>query len=86
MIGPVHPSTGALSPLGLDVESDAVRTDRAVAVDVPAAQLPVSANGWPYGSPGDGRPEASTLTLVPYHLWANRGPATMRVWLPQRRG
>jgi DUF1680 family protein len=58
----------------------------AVALDVPAAQLPVSANGWPYGSHGDGDQEVGTLRLVPYHLWANRGPATMRVWLPQRRG
>ena len=22
------------------------------------------------------------LTLVPYYAWANRGPSTMRVWLP----
>jgi DUF1680 family protein len=22
------------------------------------------------------------LELIPYHLWGNRGPATMRVWLP----
>jgi DUF1680 family protein len=22
------------------------------------------------------------LTLVPYFTWANRGPSTMRVWLP----
>ncbi|MEV0173917.1 hypothetical protein AB0I00_22695 [Streptomyces sp. NPDC050803] len=22
------------------------------------------------------------MTLVPYHSWANRGPSTMRVWLP----
>jgi DUF1680 family protein len=22
------------------------------------------------------------LRLLPYHLWANRGPSTMRVWLP----
>jgi DUF1680 family protein len=42
---------------------------------------------WPYRSlAADG---ASVLTddvleipLVPYHDWANRGPATMRVWLP----
>jgi len=26
---------------------------------------------------------ASPLTLIPYHLWANRGPASMRVWLPE---
>ncbi|MFI6316244.1 hypothetical protein ACIBG8_01925 [Nonomuraea sp. NPDC050556] len=24
-----------------------------------------------------------TLRLVPYHRWGNRGPATMRVWLPR---
>lgn len=28
-------------------------------------------------------PERVTLTLVPYHCWGNRGPATMRVWLPE---
>jgi hypothetical protein len=29
------------------------------------------------------RPASPTpLTLIPYPLWANRGPATMRVWLP----
>jgi hypothetical protein len=22
------------------------------------------------------------VPLVPYHDWANRGPSTMRVWLP----
>jgi len=24
-----------------------------------------------------------TLTAVPYHAWANRGPGSMRVWVPQ---
>jgi DUF1680 family protein len=23
------------------------------------------------------------LTFVPYHLWGNRGPAAMRVWVPE---
>jgi DUF1680 family protein len=22
------------------------------------------------------------IPMLPYHAWANRGPATMRVWLP----
>ncbi|MEX1134827.1 MAG: hypothetical protein WED83_08295 [Acidimicrobiia bacterium] len=22
------------------------------------------------------------VPLVPYHHWANRGPATMRIWIP----
>jgi uncharacterized protein len=26
--------------------------------------------------------EPGRLRLVPYHLWTNRGPASMRVWLP----
>ncbi|MFC7405139.1 glycoside hydrolase family 127 protein [Georgenia alba] len=28
------------------------------------------------------RGEAVTLTAIPYHVWANRGPQPMRVWLP----
>lgn len=40
---------------------------------------------WPYHPLG--RATAPTadptgITLVPYHSWANRGPSTMRVWLP----
>lgn len=39
---------------------------------------------WPY-RPFDAPPAAGDRTgivLVPYHSWANRGPASMRVWLP----
>jgi len=45
--------------------------------------------GWPYGGGdrGSAPPGAERrLTLVPYYLWANRGPSTMRVWLPAGRG
>jgi uncharacterized protein len=39
---------------------------------------------WPYGGAEpvveDG--EAFDVPLVPYHDWAERGPSTMRVWLP----
>ncbi|WP_336213769.1 glycoside hydrolase family 127 protein [Nonomuraea sp. LPB2021202275-12-8] len=41
------------------------------------------AGGWPYQpqrEPGTGT--GTALRLVPYHRWGNRGPATMRVWLP----
>jgi DUF1680 family protein len=49
---------------------------------------------WPYDSGGrddpgepDEEPQADVgadvdVPLVPYHTWANRGPSTMRVWLP----
>jgi DUF1680 family protein len=45
---------------------------------------------WPYfaedappagAGGGDG---SFTAPLIPYHSWANRGPSTMRVWLPVR--
>jgi hypothetical protein len=39
---------------------------------------------WPYGSAAD-ETVASPLRevrLVPYHSWGNRGPSTMRVWIP----
>ncbi len=39
--------------------------------------------GWPYGAAGAPEDGADVrLRLVPYHRWGNRGPATMRVWLP----
>ncbi len=42
--------------------------------------------GWPYGpGPRARAGEAIELPLIPYHSWGNRGPATMRVWLPTSR-
>ncbi|MET0974114.1 MAG: beta-L-arabinofuranosidase domain-containing protein [Leifsonia sp.] len=40
--------------------------------------------GWPYSSTDAAAPAAAPITvnLVPYHRWAQRGPSTMRVWLP----
>lgn len=41
---------------------------------------------WPFGPDPEqavvGRHDRGLVPLVPYHHWANRGPATMRVWLP----
>nr|KEP24695.1 hypothetical protein DA06_16735 [Georgenia sp. SUBG003] len=42
---------------------------------------------WPFGrEPGTGVvtgvEERGLVRLVPYHSWANRGPSTMRVWMP----
>jgi DUF1680 family protein len=38
---------------------------------------------WPYGSNGEGGRRAARLIFSPYHRWANRGPAAMRVWVPE---
>jgi DUF1680 family protein len=38
---------------------------------------------WPYvGKNPDTARTAITANLVPYYSWANRGPSTMRVWIP----
>jgi DUF1680 family protein len=38
---------------------------------------------WPYSAePGGGEGERTRARLIPYHQWANRGPGTMRAWLP----
>lgn len=40
--------------------------------------------GWPYAgqSHESASPESFDVPLSPYHDWAERGPSTMRVWLP----
>ena len=49
-----------------------------------ARPLRLPESGWPYAPDQDGiASEAAPLALIPYHLWANRGPAAMRVWLPE---
>ncbi|MDU0348025.1 glycoside hydrolase family 127 protein [Actinomyces sp. MRS3W] len=48
------------------------------------ARVVAPPNDWPYepeSSSGSGNTFA--LPLVPYYSWGNRGPVTMRVWLPQ---
>jgi DUF1680 family protein len=39
---------------------------------------------WPYDRDGafTGENDACDVELIPYFDWANRGPSTMRVWLP----
>jgi DUF1680 family protein len=57
--------------------------DGAVELDVQAALATPDDDGWPYTpDPGPAPAAETTLRLVPYHRWGNRGPATMRVWLP----
>lgn len=59
--------------------------DSGSAVTATGSLLDVRADGWPYREfPDRGGPGGDlALPLVPYHSWANRGPSTMRVWVPQ---
>jgi DUF1680 family protein len=48
-------------------------------------RLAAREHGWPYEAREDepaAPMETMDIPLVPYHAWANRGPSTMRVWLP----
>jgi uncharacterized protein len=70
----------------------AVRLDPAVAprdadgsVVVRLRHAEPAIRAWPYAAPGAGQAddgEELDVPLVPYHDWAERGPSTMRVWLP----
>lgn len=64
------------------VVTDLLDNDGVVTVGVVGLQATDAQ--WPYASVAD--PvlpiEPVETTLVPYYSWANRGPSTMRVWLP----
>jgi DUF1680 family protein len=46
-----------------------------------------SPSPWPFGPKGaEPEVEPVQLRLVPYYLWSNRGPSTMRVWIPVSDG
>jgi len=69
----------------VDPGVDPVWRDGRVAV-AGALEAPVE-RPWPYGPPGGvtargGGATAVDVALTAYHHWANRGPSTMRVWLP----
>jgi DUF1680 family protein len=78
--------------LGADVATVQVHTgaepvEEDGRVLVPASVIDLEDTAWPYGEhPGagavSGRRARGLVPLVPYHAWANRGPSTMRVWLP----
>jgi DUF1680 family protein len=50
----------------------------------PGRLLHFEERSWPYqlGSGGTVAGTDQAIPLIPYHDWANRGPATMRVWIP----
>ena len=57
-----------------------------VAIEAPGAVVDIGA--WQDAlyrpAPTENLPQREvTLTAVPYYAWANRGPGTMRVWIPQ---
>jgi len=79
------PSVATVDELRVDVARPPRLVDGRVVVDgrrAVGADAEAEAD-WPYqAATAPGRGEPMELPLVPYYRWANRGPSTMRVWLP----
>lgn len=77
---------GPLPDVAVDTSAEPGETRVLGEPALTAAAYPMRAGtGWPYGEgPGGAGGERAGLTFVPYHLWGNRGPAAMRVWVPER--
>jgi DUF1680 family protein len=72
---------------GVRVDPAAAPRDVDGAVVVRLRRSAPHSRPWPYGGPdpaedGADNGEVFDVPLVPYHDWAERGPSTMRVWLP----
>ncbi|MCO1657671.1 glycoside hydrolase family 127 protein [Pseudonocardia humida] len=72
--------------VGVDPTVPPREVDGAVVVRLRPAVAPDGS--WPYGPPPgrDGTGDGVDVPLVAYHDWAERGPSTMRVWMPVVRG
>ncbi|UUU20364.1 glycoside hydrolase family 127 protein [Streptomyces sp. DSM 40750] len=73
----------------VDPEDGPGATDASAGTVVVAGEVAVPTGdgdaAWPYealGHPAPRPADPTGIVLVPYHSWANRGPSTMRVWLP----
>jgi DUF1680 family protein len=62
--------------------SSSIATDEAGAT-VEVFRRSPALDGWPYyPEPADKTGAGTRVRLIPYHQWANRGPAAMRTWIP----
>ncbi len=75
----------------LRLDPAAAITEERVAGDVTPVRLRLSGAVRPPGgalyepdSRGGDAGDPVSVTAIPYHAWANRGPGAMRVWLPLR--
>jgi DUF1680 family protein len=73
------PGEESVDTVRIDAGSDLAERDGLVTVG--GSLLTFEDEPWPSAPVLAGRSEA-TIPLTPYHDWANRGPSTMRVWMP----
>jgi DUF1680 family protein len=79
------PSDIALEQVELDPASPPTAVADGARCVVRVRRLPAEPAGAYAFDPlaGDVEPSAREVELVPYHRWAERGPSTMRVWIPR---
>ncbi len=71
-----------VNDVAIDAASGAIPTEAGAAVTLLA--LGDNGDGWPYGTPPKAAPIViGQIDLLPYYRWANRGPSTMRVFIPR---
>jgi uncharacterized protein len=68
--------------LVIDLASTPVATTRGASVTL-RQRVHSATEAWPYAETAVSLADAFAAELVPYHSWANRGPSTMRVWIPE---
>ncbi|MEO3924223.1 beta-L-arabinofuranosidase domain-containing protein [Micromonosporaceae bacterium B7E4] len=79
------PGGGSVDDLRVDLSRPPTLAGGRVVVH--CRRLDPSDRDWPYHGDGAGpagatQGEPVEVPLVAYHAWANRGPSTMRVWIP----
>ena len=73
---------GGIDTEDLIVTGSPVTTGRGARVTL-RQRVHAASDAWPYGEPAVELAAPFDAELVPYHSWANRGPSTMRVWIPE---
>jgi DUF1680 family protein len=72
----------------IEVDPSVAPNDAGGSVVVSGRLLDPADAPWPYGARGSvaagtgGDADRTDVRLTPYHDWGNRGPSTMRVWMP----
>jgi DUF1680 family protein len=74
---------GELDAAEVAIDADAGLEPTAHGAKVTLVAVGDWAVGWPYGATHDAEPTSlGEAELIPYYQWANRGPSTMRVFIP----
>ena len=74
------PGGQSVDTLRVDPGSDLEESDGTVRAG--GSLLTFEDRPWPTPGPVVSGSSEVAVTLTPYHRWANRGPSTMRVWMP----